>query len=179
MRHRLLIAAAVSTAALSACGDKDDTGASAPFEAGEFLFTNTAVSDGCLDGGFTVLFLPEGDGSESDWAYPIELPGWDSLPASYAIQLQEPFSSMDITVTDGGTDQLVMAGALQSSVVFNEDSYPDCTVDLSIDATINIETSSSVTGQALMSVSNASGDTCPVFNDTPCQVALDFYGSRK
>ena len=179
MRNLLWMAASVGTAALSGCGDKDDTGAAAPFEAGEFQFTNTAVSDACLDGGFTVLFLPEGDGSESDWAYPVELPGWDSLPASYSIQLQEPFSSMEITVTEGGADQFAMEGALQSGVVFNEDSYPDCTVDLSIDATINIETSSSVTGQALMSVSNASGDTCPVFNDTPCQVALDFYGSRK
>lgn len=175
MRHLILMAALVG------CGDKDDSGSSGDaFEAGEFQFTNTAVSDACLDGGFTVLFLPEGDGSESDWAYPVELPAWDNLPATYSIQLQDPFSSMEITVTEGGTDQFAMAGALQTGVVFNEDSYPDCTVDLSIDATINIETADSVTGQAFMSVDNPSGDTCPVFDSgTPCQVTLDFYGSRQ
>ena len=164
---------------LAGCGDKDDTGDTSGFETGEFQFTNTAVDDACLDGGFTVLFLPEGSGTENDWAYPVELPAWDSLPATYSIQLQEPFSSMEITVTDGGSEQFAMAGALQTGVVFNEDSYPDCTVDLSIDATINIETSDAVTGQAFMTVDNPSGDTCPVFSSgTPCQVTLDFYGSR-
>ena len=173
MRHLFLFAALV------ACGDKSDSGSDAAFETGEFQFTNTAVGDACLDGGFTVLFLPEGDGSESDWEYPIELPAWDGLPVSYSIQLQQPFDSMDITVSEGGTAQFAMAGALQEGVVFNEDSYPDCTVDLSIDATINIETNDSLTGQALMSVDNPSGSSCPVFEaGTPCQVTLDFYGSR-
>jgi hypothetical protein len=166
--------------ALIGCDGKDDTSSNADsFDAGEFQFTNTAVDDDCLDGGFTVLFLPEGDGTESDWAYPVELPAWNNLPATYSIQLQEPFSSMDITVTDGGSEQFSMAGALQAGVVFNEDSYPDCTVDLNIDATINIETVDSVTGQAFMTVDSPSGDTCPVFEGgTPCQVTLDFFGSR-
>ena len=174
MRHFFLMAALVG------CGDKDDTGSDGgSFDAGEFQFTNTAVDDACLDGGFTVLFLPEGNGTENDWAYPVELPAWDNLPATYSIQLQEPFSGMEITVTEGGSEQFSMAGALQTGVVFNEDSYPDCTVDLNIDATINIETSDSVTGQAFMTVDNPSGDTCPVFEGgTPCQVTLDFYGSR-
>ena len=177
MRHLFLMAALVG------CGDKDDSGSSeAGFEAGSFLFTSNAADEACLDGGFAVLFLPEGAGSESDWAYPIELPGWDALPATYSIQLQEPFSSMEITVTEGGTDQLSMAGAVQTGVVFNEDSYPDCTVDMSIDATINIETSESVSGQAFMTIDNPSGDTCPNFDEysgTPCQVTLDFYGTRQ
>ena len=174
MRHLFVLAALVG------CGDKDDTGSSSDeFEAGDFQFTNTAVNDACLDGGFTVLFLPEGNGSENAWAYPVELPAWDALPATYDIQLQDPFSTMEITVSEGGTNQFAMAGALQTGVVFNEDSYPDCEVDLSIDATINIETSNSVTGQAVMSVDNPSGDTCPVFEGgTPCQVDLDFYGNR-
>ncbi len=173
MRNLILLAA------LTGCGDKDDTGSSASFESGSFQFTSNAADDACLSGAFALLFLPEGDGSENDWAYLIELPAWDSLPATYSIQLQDPFSDMEITVTEGGTDQFAMAGALQSGVVFDEDAYPDCTVDMSIDATINIETSDSVTGQAFMTIDNPSGDTCPVFdNGTPCQVTLDFTGIR-
>lgn len=174
MRHLFLMAALVG------CGDKDDSGSSdAAFEAGSFQFTSTAVDDYCLQGGFSALLLPEGDGSENDWAYPIELPAWDALPATYTIQIQDPFSSMEITVTEGGTDQFAMDGAEQTGVVFNEDSYPDCLVDMDISATINIESSDSVEGNATLSITGSSGDTCPVFKKgPPCNVELDFYGTR-
>ena len=73
---------------LAACAGKgtDDTGAWDPsdFSGGSFIFTSTAVDDSCLDGAFTALFLPEGDGTTNDWAYPVELPAWSALPAAYA-----------------------------------------------------------------------------------------------
>ena len=55
-----------------ACGEKtEDTAEETSFESGSFLFTNQAVADQCLDGGFNVLFLP--DGTPNDWQNEIEL----------------------------------------------------------------------------------------------------------
>ncbi len=166
-------------ALLSGCGDKDDTGSSDSFEGGNFQFTSTAVDDKCLGGGFGILLLPEGAGSENDWAYPIELPSWDALPATYEIQLQDPFSNMTITITEGGTNQLTLDGAEQTGVAFDEDSYPGCTVDLDVAATINIESSDQVEGSATLTMTATSGDSCPALKEgPPCDIELDFYGSR-
>ena len=163
------------------CGDKDDSGGGftyTDFEAGSFQFTSTSVSDGCLDGAFTVLFLPEGAGTESDWTYPVELPAWSSLPSTYTIQLQAPFSDMSVTVEEGGVAQFSLDGAQQTGVEFNADSYPGCLVDLDIAAELDIDSNDTLTGAASMQVSNATGDTCPTFTASPCALVLDFYAVR-
>lgn len=167
--------------AVGGCGDKDDTGAgfdATTFSAGSFQFTSTSVTDGCLDGAFSVLFLPEGAGTESDWAYPVELPAWDSLPASYTIQLQAPFSDMAVTVEEGGTAQLSLDGAQQLGVEFNADSYPGCLVDLGISAELDIDNNDALTGTASMQVDNPTGETCPAFTTSPCALVLDFTATR-
>jgi len=147
------------------------------FEGGNFQFVNTSVSDQCLDGAFTVLFLP--DGSEHNWAYPVELPSDSALPATYDIQLEEPFSVMEVSVTSGGSSgSFVIGDAVQEEVLFNADAYADCIVDLSINATITTTDSNNVIGQAILSVTEYSGETCPVFSASPCDISLDFSGYR-
>lgn len=166
-----------------ACGDKEsDTGSDtdttdAGFEGGTFQFTNQAVDDQCLDGGFNVLFLP--DGSPNDWQNTIELPSEADLPSTYTIQLQAPFSSMEVTVSSGGDGVLVIEEATQEGVLFDEDSYADCIVDLSIQADINITDADNVSGVANLAVVSYSGDTCPEFQASPCDIILDFTGARQ
>lgn len=172
---------AALTALLAAgCGDKGDTGGFdyTQFEAGGFTFTSTAVSDACLDGAFGVLFLPEGAGSTNDWANAVDLPAWDSLPSTYPIDLQEPFSTTEVTVEEGGAGLFVLNGVEQTGVEFDADNYPGCLVDLDISAELSIDSNDALTGSADMSVGNPSGDTCPAFSATPCQVVLDFVATR-
>lgn len=163
---------------LSCTSEKGDSAesASANFEAGSFQFTSIAVSDQCLDGAFDVLFLP--DGTSSDWQYPIELPSLDNLPQSYSISLQDPFTNMAITASEGPNGTIRISDGSQNGILFNENSYPDCLVDLGIEAAITIVNNDSVNGIATLSVTNAVGDTCPLFNADPCGILLDFQGTR-
>ena len=145
---------------------------------GVFQMSSTAVEDGCLDGGFVPLFLPEGDGTTNAWQYPIELPAWGDmeLGSTYTIDLQEPFDEMSVTVTQGDADgQAVMTGARQSGVAFNQETYPDCVVDMGIDALIILNGPDNVNGYANLAIDNANGEFCPEF-EIPCSVDLDFIG---
>jgi len=161
---------------LLACGDKTET---EPFVSGSFQLTNTAVDDQCLDGAFDVLFLPEGSGTTHDWQFPIELPSDSDLPATYNIQLQEPFSEMEVTVVSGGdSGTFTIDNATQNDVLFDETNSADCVVDLSISATITRTDNDNVTGQGTLSVVEYTGDSCPVFSASPCNILLDFYGKR-
>lgn len=171
---------------LVACGDKNnDTGSTEGpdtetadiFEAGTFQFTNQAVDDQCLDGGFTVLFMP--DGVANDWQNTIELPAEANLPSTYNITLQEPFSEMEVTVSSGGDGVLVIEEAAQNGVLFDEASYADCAVDLSVQANIIIVDADTVNGTATLSVVSSAGETCPAFQTAPCDIILDFTGSRQ
>jgi hypothetical protein len=164
---------------LAACGDKDGDFDPADFEAGSFVFTSVAVSDACLDGAFSTLFLPEGDGTTSDWQYPVELPATADLPASYTVQIQDPFGDVAVTVTDGGPGLMTIDGAAITGVEFNADSYPDCLVDMDVGVEIVIDDNDTVHGTATMSTSNVVGDSCPVFSADPCAVVLDFDGVRQ
>ena len=83
-------------------------------------FTSTDVDDSCLDGAFVALFLPEGAGTQSDWQYPIELPAWSALPATLDVQLQEPFSTTEVTMTAGDTNgTITIAGVPQTDVEYD------------------------------------------------------------
>lgn len=172
----------LAVAMIAGCGDKGDSGVSGfdytQFDAGSFQFTSVAVSDVCLDGAFGVLFLPEGSGSQSDWAYPVDLPAWDSLPSSYSVQLQAPFSQTEVKVEEGGAGTFLLNGVEQFGVEFDADNYPGCLVDLDISAELSIDSDTSLTGTADMFVGNPVGDTCPTFSETPCQVVLDFVAVR-
>jgi hypothetical protein len=170
---------AVAVAVVAGCGDKDDTGFDyTQFGAGGFQFTSMAVSDVCLDGAFGILFLPEGSGSQSDWAYPVDLPAWSGLPSTYSVQLQAPFAQTEVTVEEGGVGVFLLNGVEQYGVEFDADNYPGCLVDLDISAELSIDSDESLTGSADMFVGNPVGDTCPTFSETPCRVVLDFVATR-
>jgi hypothetical protein len=164
---------------MAACvgsSDKGDPG-DFSFPGGSFQFSNLDVSDACLDGAMAALFLPEGHGTTQDWAVTTELPAWDALPAAYVMQMQDPFKDMDIEVFAGDTvGTLVIDGAQQIGVYFDETTYPDCTVNMDISADVVIDGDDSVHGVAAFQVSGHTGDSCPPFATDPCQISLDFVG---
>ncbi len=169
---------------LTACAPKGIDSATPEvfdFPGGSFTMTSIGVEDECADGSFTTLLLPEGDGSTSDWAYPIEIPSWSEMASgkSYEINLQEPFSAMEVTVTQGDADGLVvMTGARQNDVLLNEDLHGDCTVDMTIDASIVLNSDTEVSGAATLSIDDAQGEQCPQLVDG-CGVLLDFIGTAE
>lgn len=162
---------------LTACASsKSDTSSTEAFQGGVFQFTSVAVDDYCLDGAFSVLFLP--DGTSSDWQYPIELPNYEDLPQSYVVSLQAPFTDMGITTSAGSNRSIVISDGLQLGILFDETSYPDCIVDLGIEALITVIDNDTLSGRATLSITDPSGDTCPAFGSNPCEVGLDFQGYR-
>jgi len=167
---------------VAGCGDKDDdTGASAfSFSGGNFQFASSEVQDLCFDGAFNALFLPDGAGSTSDWAYPVELPAWNALPSTYEVQLQQPFTTMTVTVSAGESDGLlVMDGAEQTDVVMDSSGdYPDCTVDMNISAEVVIDSDDTAHGSAVLSVADIPVDDCPELLSDPCTITLDFSATR-
>jgi hypothetical protein len=162
---------------ISCTNSKTDTAQSVDFVGGNFQFTNSSVDDQCFDGAFSVVFLP--DGTAHDWAYPVEIPDEDALPATYNIQLEEPFSVMEVTVSSGGSNgSFVIGNALQEDVLFDEERYQDCIVDLSIEANITAVDNDNISGQATLQVVEYTGETCPDFAPSPCNILLDFSGAR-
>jgi len=145
-----------------------------------FQMTSYAVDDGCLDGGFVPLLLPEGDDSTNDWEHPIEIPSWEEMETggvTYEIDLQEPFTGMEVTASQGEAKGQVTVSSLgQTDVLFNEDAYDDCVVDMGIDALIVLDGAENVHGYAELRITDARGDSCPLF-ETPCTVDLDFTGA--
>ena len=164
-----------------ACNGGNDTGADwspSDFAGGSYQFTSHEVEDGCLDGAFEAVFLPEGAGTTNDWQYPIELPAWTSLPATLDVQLQEPFSTMEITVTEGSTIGLMnVASAQQSDVEFDAANNPGCLVDMGITVDIVIDDAERVHGSASMTTGSFDEDNCPTVEADPCEIELTFTGS--
>ena len=150
------------------------------FTGGDFQLTTTAVSDYCYDGAMVTIFLPEGDGTTNEWANATTLPGLDELPSTYTIQLQEPFSDMEVTM-EAGADATSMHvhDASQDGVLINE-AWDDCYADLSFSADITIVDADNVTGFVEVTTSNAVGDSCEEMmgGATECTVELDLTGTR-
>jgi hypothetical protein len=172
----------VSFLFLAACAGSTsaDKDADYTWDGGLFQMTSFAVEDGCLDGGFVPLLLPEGDGTTNNWAYPIEIPSWEEMEegsVSYQVDLQAPFTGMEVEASQGAaTGQVNIESAGQTGVLFNEDAYDNCTVDIGMSATIVLDGADNVHGYAELSINNESGDSCPLF-ETPCTVDLDFTGA--
>ncbi len=160
--------------ALIACDPSANPGA---FDGGNFQFTTRAVADGCLDGGMDLLFMPEGAGTPNEFADPIYIPGFDELPMTYDVSLQEPFNDMEVTVT-GTADTRLVSGAQNDGVEFDADNYPGCTVDNVISVALTIDSADELTGTATLATSNFTGSTCPVPDEDPCDVVLTLTGAR-
>jgi hypothetical protein len=179
--HRILPLVAL---ALMACGDKDDTASDfdfTTFEGGTFQFTTTAVSDGCYDGSFEPIFMPDGADTPNDWAATTELPSWADLPSSYELALPAPFLAMDVTVEEGGDALMVLAPTDQpDAVALDADNFPNCMVQITISADLTITGADTITGSATLETAGFEADpaNCPVVQSDPCEISLDITAAR-
>lgn len=164
-------------------GGNTDTGggATTDFPAGTFQLTTFGVDDNCLDGGLAILFQPDGAGTPYDLQYPTEFPAYDALPQTFTMQLQDPFTDMQVTLVAGGESLMTVTDSLQSDLVVDADNYGDCNVDMLIDAEIVIVDADNIDVTATIEVSNwtSTGDTCPNVTSDPCTLVLDMKGVRQ
>ncbi len=162
--------------ALLAC-TPTETDSSKAFEGGNFQFTTTAVTDDCNDGAFETIFMPTGD--PTDFESEIELPATEDLPATYSIDLQDPFTEMEVTVEEGDrSGHMLVAGAEQTNVEWDAQNSPGCMVDASIDIDLAIVNPNKVQGFALLHTGSFDEDNCPVVAADPCDVRLDVTAER-
>jgi len=176
-----LMILALSSLAAIGCGKGGDTAGGGDFDptqfqGGNFQFTTTAVDDACFDGGFDVIFLPEG--GANDWATTTELPSWGDLPTTYDIELQDPFSSMEVTVSAGAAGEMVMDGAEQVGVELDADSWPGCLVEMDISASLDIVGADAVQGSAQLNTAGFEETSCPAVDSDPCTITLDLTAAR-
>ena len=190
--RELAVCAVVLTLAGAGCGDSDDGGGGegegeAEFEAGTFQLTTHAVEDGCMDGGLQILFMPGGTDQPYDLANPTEFPAYASLPQSYTVQLQEPFSELAVTLNAAGPKRMVVSDAPQPGVLVDADNYGDCTSDMLIDVDITIVDADNLNATASIEVYNvasAADQLCPASlldngsGDKRCSVTLTMTGRR-
>ncbi len=177
MKLNWLILLVACGAVMMGCpaGDDDDD---ADFIAGQFDFETVGVDDACMDGALAVLYMPEGEGTPSPWAYPIELPACADTPADTFIELQDPFNNMDVVI-DCADSTFTISGEENLGVEIDADTYPDCTVDYTIDAEIGVIDADNLTGTVTLSTGNWTGENCPAVSADPCDVTLDVEATRK
>ena len=177
MKRIVLSILTISAAACSGGTDTADEWGPSDFSGGSYQFTSTDVADGCLDGAFVAIFLPEGAGSTNDWAYPIELPAWSALPSTLDAQLQDPFSTMEVTIEAGDSEgRMTITSAQQTDVEFDADNNPGCLVDMGINVDIVLDSDTNVHGSATMSTQSFDEDNCPAVEADPCTIDLTFTG---
>jgi hypothetical protein len=153
------------------------SGTGANFESGDFDFQTTDVADGCLDGAFDTLFMPEG--TANDFGTPIYVPALDELPASYDVDLADPFGSMPVEVT-GDDETREIRGAQTTDVEYDSDNNPGCLIDALIDVDLTIDDADTVHGTATLELGSFDESTCPVVTNTSgCDVVLSLSGTRR
>jgi hypothetical protein len=160
--------------ALFACAT-DGEGDHADYEGGNFTFTTQSVDDQCADGAFETIFMPEGEDVPTAWEYAVELPGSHDLPASYSIQVQEPYGVVAVTVTEGASeDQMGVAG---DAVEIELEDYPGCVVTQAISGTITWVDADNIQGSVVLSTTGMDEPECPS-QPGSCTVTLDITGAR-
>lgn len=166
---------------LLACG-KDtttDSGSFAleDFSGGLFQVRTLAVDDGCMDGAFDLIFMPEGEETPSDWGTTTEFPAFTALPATYEIALQEPFSAMEVTLSAASSGMSV-GDASQTDVELDDNAWPGCRVDMGITADLVVHSDDHLIGSAVLTTSSFDEESCPAVTSEPCEIVLDIDATR-
>jgi len=160
---------------LTACTG-DSAFAPEDFETGLFNMTTTGVDDGCADGAFDVIFLP--DGVSNGWDEPTELPSFADLPVTYDLTVPAPYNSVTVTAEDGG-GQITFTAESQTAIDVDVDTYPDCVSDVDAGGAFTIVDADNVQGSITLTTSNYAGADCPVIDTDPCDLTLDLSGARQ
>jgi hypothetical protein len=167
--------------AIAAGGAADSDEPAGPWPGGTFDMETSSVDDGCGNGAAVVTLMPDGHGVPYPWPSPVTFPDWEALtsPTTVPIDFGPPLDTVEFSVRQGDLEHtLRITGADQTDVLFDEDNFSDCRVDLSITAGVILDAGDVISGNALLTVTAATGETCPV-TTTPCLIVLDFLGARR
>ena len=168
----------------SGCGKGADGGTPEDlgfaWEGGDFQFTTWAATDACLDGAMEALFMPEGPESPWDFEFPLRLPAYDELPASYDVDFRDPFVGMPVTVDAAADGTFQVRGAVMDAVEMGRAAYGYCVVTMAVDADMLPTSADTAEGEARISVSAPRGEDerCPAFASDPCTVTLLLEATR-
>jgi hypothetical protein len=167
----------LGTSLLLACADD---GGTIEYKSGDYQFYTLAADDGCLDGALEALFMPEGPDSEHAFEYAIYVAGREELPATYDVDLREPFMGMTVTLTAAEDGTVRLRGSVMDEISLGA-AYGDCVTTMTVDADFTPVTTSQLEGRARIDMSDARGDDglCPVFDANPCEVTLTLVGDRE
>lgn len=162
---------------LFACATSDPA---VTLDAGDYAFRTVAARDECLSGALEALFMPEGPATPHDFTYPVYVPGPDELPATYDVDLREPFVGMPVTVEDAGGGALAVRGAVMDAVLLDAVRYGDCVATMTVDIDLVPRSATALDGEARLRVSDPRGaeELCPVFAADPCTVTLTVEADR-
>ncbi len=202
--NRLVVAAAVVIIGVASCSSSSEPAAEdaagraaadgaatatdntsgatgATFPGGTFQLTVHQVGDGCLDGAAGILFMPTGTDKPYDLQYPTEIPAYESLPSTFTIKLEEPFSEMSVTLEKDGPNKMKARGSIQTDLIIDETIYGDCHVDMKMDVDLTVVDSDNLDLKVAVEVSDWSSktDSCPKIAADPCTVDLTMKGRRK
>lgn len=177
-----LLSTLTPIALLLACGSDKDTSNDVfdpeTFEGGSFQIQTVGVSDGCLSGDFDSVFQPNGPGNPITWSRPVVLPSWSVLPQSYAISLVHPLGESTVTFEDRGDGQMGISGAEALHVEIDAESYPACSVEVSVQGAWAFPDGDTLDGALTLSLAAPTPDTCPALRADPCEIDLPLVGSR-
>lgn len=153
----------------------------ADFAGGDFDFFTENAKDECLGGAMEALFMPEGVETPHEFQYPVYIPDYAELPASYDVDFRDPFVGMPVVVEDGGDGLYWIRGSVMESVLLNEQTYGDCVVTMTVNADLSPQDADTVLGTAAIAISKPRGSEqlCPVFEADPCNVGLELRATRK
>lgn len=168
---RILLVAALALA----CNPSDDLGS---FEGGDFDFQTIAVSDGCLDGGFELLFMPEGPTVPNPFGVAVYIPAVSELPLTYEQALPDPFPAIEVTVT-GDEETRTVTGAEATGVEFDADNYPGCLVDSAVEVALTVDSLDEVHGTATLETGSFDEGSCPTPEADPCTLSVTIEGTRR
>lgn len=165
---------------LLACAGDSNLEEVKDFQGGDFQFSTTIARDECLEGALEALFMPEGPDTPHPFQYLVHVPSTDELPASYDIDLRDPFVGMPVTVEAGEGGAFAIRGSVMDAVLLDETKYGDCAVTMTVDADLRPTDADHLEGEAHIAVSDPRGaeELCPVFAGDPCQVALALVAER-
>ena len=147
------------------------------FSGGLFQVSTLAVEDGCMDGAFDLIFMPEGADTPSEWGTATEFPAFSALPSTYEIALQEPFSAMEVTLSEASGGMSV-GDANQTGVELDDAAWPGCRVDMGITADLMVHSNDHLMGSAVLTTSSFDEESCPAVSSEPCQIVLDIDATR-
>ena len=153
------------------------------FQGGSFTVTIDTVDDTCFDQAMKTLIGPP-----SVLPAPIVLPGMSALPTQLAkIDFNDPFQDVENVDIEANGDHGIKTtapGFTNAGIdLFPDDADNECLVDMTITATITIVDDNTITGEATLNVTAATGEGCTddftaaVAADGGCNIAVTMSGA--